>query len=151
MCIFIQINPYTFNVSQYFVLGNQSKALVQWQPIYNFSYFATYLINRNSVLETVWYYFFQINWLWLSSSMMVTWKRAELEAKLRSDSRRRSNSHRGESNAKSDLSPEQAAESKKSKWFIGHWDVQCWKKKQLCRAVVTRYFLFIWSVWYSPR
>ncbi|KAK7072738.1 hypothetical protein SK128_005055 [Halocaridina rubra] len=29
-----------------------------------------------------------MNWLWLSSNMMVTWKRAELEAKIRRDSAR---------------------------------------------------------------
>ncbi|XP_066971416.1 transmembrane protein 18 [Macrobrachium rosenbergii] len=35
-----------------------------------------------------------MNWLWLSSNMMVTWKRAELEAKIRRDSSRQGESRR---------------------------------------------------------
>ncbi|XP_045582840.1 transmembrane protein 18 [Procambarus clarkii] len=56
-----------------------------------------------------------INWLWLSSSMMVTWKRAELEAKLRSDTKRQN--ELGKSSTTSQEAPpnEPAAESKKSK------------------------------------
>lgn len=55
-----------------------------------------------------------INWLWLSSNMMVTYKRVELEAKLRNDSRRRSESQRSESN-RGEVVSEQADESKKNK------------------------------------
>ncbi|KAG7162539.1 transmembrane protein 18-like [Homarus americanus] len=56
-----------------------------------------------------------INWLWLSSSMMVTWKRAELEAKLRSDTLRQSESRRSNSPSQGSPVNEQATESKKSK------------------------------------
>lgn len=48
---------------------------------------------------------------------MVTYKRVELEAKLRNDSRRRSESQRSESN-RGEAASEQADESKKSKWGI---------------------------------
>lgn len=58
-----------------------------------------------------------MNWLWLSSSMMVTWKRAELEAKLRRDSQRQTESHRHQSaSAPSSSQAEQPSESKKNKW-----------------------------------
>ncbi|KAK8744182.1 hypothetical protein OTU49_001038 [Cherax quadricarinatus] len=56
-----------------------------------------------------------INWLWLSSSMMVTWKRAELEAKLRRDTLRQSESRRNHSPSQGTPSHDQATEDKKSK------------------------------------
>ncbi|KAK3861707.1 hypothetical protein Pcinc_032357 [Petrolisthes cinctipes] len=55
-----------------------------------------------------------INWLWLSSSMMVTWKRAELEARMRLDSANQSASTTSQS-SNTTSNPDHSDDTKKTK------------------------------------